>query len=199
MAAGWSRNVIVCVALLALMSPAQAQYGKPRAPKRQQTAPTSAPQFQKTGISVNRANIQPGQDLETLFGVVGPPDHVDPVRGKEPANDYVRFTYTSLGFVAHVKTVKNRDNVVESLVVMQSNVKLVGIPFNVGDSYKLALQEWGQPDQQEVGFMAYWKRGVYVAVNDSGIITGITLAEPGKVDETERSGQGVLLRPVSAR
>ena len=183
MAPNWRLNVLACAALLFMAVPAQAQYpAKPRAPQRQPQQQRTQ-EIQKSGISVNRTTLMPGVDLQTMLGIVGPPDHVDAVRGKEPANDYVRFTYSSYGFSAHVKTVNNQDNIVESMVILQNNVKLVGVPFKVGDDYHAVMQAWGQPDQQEPGFMAYWKRGVYMAVDDKGTITGITLAEPGKVED----------------
>lgn len=176
---------LCCVFVLLCVGSAGAQFpaAKPR-------PPATTKQFQKTGIAVNRTAIYPGQDLPTLFGVVGPPDHVDPVRGKEPTDDYVRFTYTSYGFSLHVKSLANRDNVVESIVILQNNVQLVNVPFKVGDDYRAVMQVWGTPDQQEPGFMAYWKRGVYVAVGEGGLVTGITLAAPGKVDEQQPKQQG---------
>lgn len=189
MAPNWRLNALACVALLFMAVPANAQYPtKPRPVQRQPQTRPKPPEIQKSGISVNNTTINPGVDLQTLFGVVGPPDHVDAVRGKEPANDYVRFTYTTYGFSAHVKTVNNQDNIVESLVILHNTVKLVNVPFRVGDDYREVMQAWGQPDQQEPGFLAYWKRGVYMAVDDKGIITGITLAEPGKVEEPSGSG-----------
>jgi hypothetical protein len=178
------------VAVFLFAGRATAQY--PNAAPAQPGATRQQQQFQKSGITVNRTQIFPGQDLATLFGVVGPPDHVDAVRGKEATDDYVRFTYRTYGFNAHVKSVNNRDNVVESIVILQNNVQLVNVPFKVGDDYRSVMQLWGQPDQQEPGFMAYWKRGVYVAVADNGQVAGITLAEPGHVDTspTQRQGQG---------
>lgn len=191
MAPNWRLNVLACVALLFAAVPARAQYPtKPRPPQRQPQSKPKPPEIQKSGISVNRTTISPGVDLQTLFGVVGPPDHVDAVRGKDPADDYVRFTYTSYGFSAHVKTVNNQDNVVESLVILHNTVTLVNVPFKVGDDYRAVMEAWGQPDQQEPGFLAYWKRGVYMAVDDKGIITGITLAEPGKVEEPTSGSNG---------
>lgn len=191
MAPNWRLKVLACVALLFVAAPVHAQYpAKPRPPQRQPQSKPKTQEFQKSGISVNRTTINPGVDLQTLFGVVGPPDHVDAVRGKEPANDYVRFTYTTYGFSAHVKTVNNQDNIVESLVILHNTVTLVNVPFKVGGDYREVMQAWGQPDQQEPGFLAYWKRGVYMAVDDKGIITAITLAEPGKVEEPSTGANG---------
>lgn len=191
---------LALTAVLALSTPFAGDAQQPSKPRPQQrptqrqpqASPTPSPSttIQKSGISVNRTTLQPGIDLPTLLGIVGPPDHVDAVRGKEPENDYVRFTYNTYGFCAHVKTVNNQDNIIESMVILQSSVKLVNVPFKVGDSYQAVMQAWGQPDQQEPGFLAYWKRGVYMAVDDKGTITGITLAEPGKVEETPPTSGG---------
>lgn len=154
-------------------APSPAAHPPPQAP------PTAYP---KTGVKVNNNVITPGEDMQFLLGIAGPPDHVAPVRGKEQTNDYVRFSYTTYGFSIRIKSVNNENNIVDSIVILQNNVQMVNVPFKVGDDYKAIMKIWGQPDQQEPGFMAYWKRGVYISVTTAGQVTGITLAEPGHFD-----------------
>ena len=123
--------------------------------------------------------------VQVLFGSLGPPDNLRAMRGKQPENDYVLFTYDSYGISFHIKTVNNQNNVVDLIVVMESNVKITGVPFRVGDEYRLVTSQWGEPDRQEAGFAAYWHRGIFLGVNEQGRITTITVAAPGKVDEDQ--------------
>lgn len=181
-------RVVLCILLvMTCLAPVSGQVSEPRP-----STPASVPQqLARTGVKVNGSVIHPGETMQVLLGIAGPPDHVRPVRGQDQANDYVCFSYTSYGLSVHVRSVNNRDNIVDSIVVMQNNVKLVNVPFNVGHDYRAIIRLWGQPDQQEPGFMAYWKRGVYVAVGENGVVTGISLAEPGHVETQPTENHGM--------
>ena len=172
-------GVLATVLTFGVSGTARAQDAPQTAPAHSAT-PTATPHYPKTGISVSGAVITPGEVMQELWGAIGPPDHVQAVRGKEASGDCVRFSYRSYGISVRIANVNNRDNIVDSILVLQSNVRLVNVPFKVGDNYKTVMQIWGQPDQQETGYMAYWKRGVYVAVDGHGTITAISLVEPGK-------------------
>jgi hypothetical protein len=179
-------KIRVCLIMLLALSvlPAAA------APVRR---PAPEPPVQKAAILINGMAITPGEVLQMLMGAAGPPDYVQAIRGKDVKDDYVMFAYDSYGISVHVKNINNTNNIVGAIVVRQNGISIENVPFKIGDDYKSVMNLWGQPDRQEPGFMAYWKRGVYVGVADNGLISNITLAEPGKFDdETKPAGQGTL-------
>ena len=171
------RLAALLIVLLLAIEPACAQF--PAKPRRQ--APEKP--VEKASVMINGQAISPGHVFQELLGAAGPPDHVQAVRSKEVANDYVLFAYDSLGVTAHITVVNNTNNVVSAIVVKDARVKIDNVPFKVGDDYRGIAEIWGQPDRQEPGFVAYWKRGVYVGVGEDGRITNITIAEPGKFDD----------------
>jgi len=171
-----SRLILALLAIqLVFSAPAAAQYRQNHPPQQETYAPA--------GVVINGMTIKPGEVLQMLFGAAGPPDWVQAVRGKESANDYVLFAYDSYGLSVHVNNQNNQNNVVGTIVVKSGSLQLENVPFKIGDDYKGVMSMWGQPDRQEPGFMAYWKRGIYVGVGDDGKITTITLAPPGKFDD----------------
>lgn len=174
------RPLIALLLVAVTVAPSMAQY--PAKPRRPRPAP-AAEKLPKVSVMINGQAIAPGEVFQTLIGAAGPPDWVHAVRGKEAANDYVLFSYDSIGLSVHIKTVNNTNNVVGAIVVRQPQVGIENVPFKVGEDYHKVMTLWGQPDQQETGYMAYWKRGVYVGVGDDGRINSITVAPPGKLDE----------------
>lgn len=173
--------------LLFAADPAAAQIHGPRRPAPQKPEEV----FPRAGVVINGITIMPGEVIQMLFGAAGAPDFVRAVRGKEAGDDYVMFAYDSYGLSVHVSNHKNQNNLVGVIVVKTQACKLENVPFSVGDDYKSVMEMWGQPDRQEPGFMAYWKRGIYVAVGDDGKISSITVAEPGKFDDDQpAAGQG---------
>jgi hypothetical protein len=159
-----TRLLLVCCLLLAFALPAWPA-----------ETPTS-----RAAIKLNGSVIGPGDSMLTLFSVAGPPDRVLPVRGKEPSGDFVSFSYDASGLAFHIRSAPDKTSIIDAIVVLGDNVKLVGVPFKVGDDYQSVFKSWGKPERQERGFLAYWKRGVYVGVTDSGQISLITLASPGQ-------------------
>jgi hypothetical protein len=141
------------------------------------------PSYAKAAVMLNGQPIAPGEVLQVLFGAAGPPDWIQAVRSKEAASDFVLFAYDGYGMRFHIKTVNKQNNIVDLIVITQSNVQVKNVPFRVGDEYRSVTQLWGEPDSQEAGFAAFWRRGVYMGVSEAGRVTSITLAEPGKLDD----------------
>lgn len=180
--------------LLILLATGAAAWGQ--YPNAGPPQPALAPPVMKTGVVIGGLTITPGEVMQELIGAIGPPDQVQAVRGRAQADDFVMFTYDRYGISVHIHN-GDQTNLVGAIVVKESKVKLHNVPFKVGDDYKSVMSLWGQPDQQEPGFLAYWKRGVYVGVGDDGRIVNITLAEPGHLDNQQKS-PGAFYPPQSA-
>lgn len=176
--------LLVSLALGALPGLGQAPPQRPKPAPSPSPSPTVSAE-ERPAVSLNGGLLLPGDVLQSLFGIAGPPDFVQAVRGKDVANDFVKFAYHTHGLSVHVKTDKSQANILDAIVVMNVATRLVNVPFKIGDEYKAAMTAWGQPDRQEPGFMAYWKRGVYVGVSEDGHIIHITLTVPGQFDEDE--------------
>lgn len=168
------RQILLLALGLWALSPVA--FGAPSSPK-----PAASPTFAAAGISVGQHVIRPGEALPVVFGVAGPPDQVRAMRSKKETDDYVMFSYYSQGFSVDINS---KDNRIQGILVENRQVKLDGVPFAVGDPKAAAEKAFGQPDRTEKGVMAWWRRGVYVGVDEGGRIVNIFLAPPGKIEET---------------
>ncbi len=128
--------------------------------------------------------LKPGDDLEIVFGVAGPPDQILPMRSrsKEPEDDYIHFIYRNR-FTVNI----NKQNVVQSIIVFGHNVKMVNVPFKVGQKKADVLAQWKKPEREASGMLIYFYRGVYFITekNTPDQIDRIYLTLPGKVEEDE--------------
>jgi len=138
------------------------------------------------GVKVNGQLISPGLDYADVMAIMGPPDQIRAMRGKENAGDYVNFHYGSYGLSIDIS---NEKNDIQGILVEDNRNALQGVPFKLGDNYQTAYQVWGKPDQTygpdgsaAPQWVCYWHRGVYLQVGDQGRITIIFLVMPGKFD-----------------
>jgi hypothetical protein len=136
-----------------------------------------------TGVRYGGELIAPGKSVAWVIGVMGPPDWFRAMRGKDTNSDYVMFEYRNPSIIIHID---NRTNNVKSIYVDDREVSIESVPFRVGESAKKVTAAWGEPENEQSNILVYWKRGVYVAVDDSGVIGSITLSEPGKITDQDK-------------
>lgn len=126
--------------------------------------------------------IQPGDDLQIVFSVAGPPDEILPMRAKSKAadDDYIHFIYRNR-FTINI----NKANVVQSIMVFGNNVELVGVPFKIGQKTSDVLDKWKKPEREVSNMYIYYYRGVYIIWDKEtpGKIDKIYLTLPGKVND----------------
>lgn len=129
--------------------------------------------------------IQPGDDLQIVFSVAGPPDEILPMRAKSkaPDDDYIHFIYRNR-FTINI----NKANVVQSIMVFGNNVELVGVPFKIGQKTADVLDKWKKPEREVSNMYIYYYRGVYIIWDKDapGKIDRIYLTLPGKVNEDSK-------------
>ncbi len=139
---------------------------------------------QVTGVVINGATLHPGDSLPLVMGVAGPPDFVKAVRNQRPEDDYVMFQYPHLGVSFDINSSTNK---IQGILVEGAASRLEGLPFRIGDNQLSVTSSWGRPERTETGLLVYWRRGVYLGLDDSGKIMRIFLTEPGRYSE---AGQG---------
>jgi len=152
--------------------------------------------YSQMGVIVNGQIITPGQDLLTVAGIAGFPDRIRAVRAKDEKMDYVMLSYFTYGVTIDIQ---NDSNTVQGILVQENSVKLVGIPFKLGESAQQVNKIWGKPDAEYPGYLCYWKRGLYIGVDGSGRISHLMIVAPGseelhpddkKKQNTPPSGSG---------
>ncbi|GMU54472.1 MAG: hypothetical protein AMXMBFR33_36180 [Candidatus Xenobia bacterium] len=136
------------------------------------------------GVVVNGSTLHPGAPMPLVIGVMGPPDFVRAMRGQRQEDDYVMFTYPNHGVSFDINSSTNK---VQGILVEGSSARLEGVPFRIGDNQLSVTSSWGRPERTEVGMLVYWRRGVYLGLDDSGRILRVFLTEPGQFQE---AGQG---------
>lgn len=141
-------------------------------------------QGQVTGVVVNGSTLHPGDPMALVMGVAGPPDFVKAVRNERAEDDYVMFQYPHLGVSFDINSKTNK---IQGILVEGSASRLEGLPFRIGDNQLSVTSSWGRPERTETGLLVYWRRGVYLGLDDSGKILRIFLTEPGRYQE---AGQG---------
>lgn len=141
-------------------------------------------QGQVTGVVINGATLHPGDPAALVMGVAGPPDFVKAVRNQRPEDDYVMFQYPHLGVSFDINSVTNK---IQGILIEGSASRLEGLPFRIGDNQLSVTTSWGRPERTETGLLVYWRRGVYLGLDDSGKIKRVFLTEPGRYQE---AGQG---------
>lgn len=134
------------------------------------------------GVTMGQQALRPGESLPVVFGVIGPPDQVQPMRSKskKAEDDYVLFTYYDR-FSLHI----NKQNAVQSIQVFDRNMPLDGVPFKVGDVKATVLAKWGEPDRAVDKIDMYWYRGVYVMYDANEKIESLFFTAPGKSQKSE--------------
>ncbi|MGM9991278.1 MAG: hypothetical protein ACI376_00275 [Candidatus Bruticola sp.] len=130
--------------------------------------------------------IQPGDDLQIVFSVAGPPDEILPMRSKSkaPEDDYIHFIYRNR-FTINI----NKANAVQSIMVFGNNVEMVNVPFKIGQKTSDVIEKWKQPEREVSDMYIYYYRGVYVIwdKNNPGKIDRIYLTLPGKVEDDNKN------------
>jgi hypothetical protein len=136
--------------------------------------------YEPMGLMINGQRIVPGDSLTLVFGILGFPDQMRAMRGKDKSQDYIHLMYFSYGLSIDISS---DTNVVKGLLLEDQKLKVPNLPFRIGEPYQKAVKIWGKADKESPGFICYWKRGVYLGVGDDGGITYIFLTEPGKEKE----------------
>jgi hypothetical protein len=170
------RLCIVVLSLVVLLCTAQAQQDSPAKKVDQGEVPAA-------GISVQNTPIKPGEKLSTIWGLMGSPDRILAMRGKQDSNgDYVKMDYDANGFSLDIN---NSANTVQGILVTENNpsFKFINCPYKIGQQARDILAAWGEPEKTVPGTLAFWSRGVYVGVDASGgKVTYIYITYPGKVE-----------------
>lgn len=153
-------------------------------PKEQTEYPVSSIKMGTKG-----GRISPGDDLQIVFSVAGPPDQILPMRSKskDEKDDYIHFIYRNR-FTINI----NKQNMVQSIVVLGNNIDLEGIPFKIGQKTSDVTAKWKQPERETGGMLIYYFRGVYIITSKEapGKIDRIYITKPGKVDNDNNSTMG---------
>ncbi|MBQ7529361.1 hypothetical protein IJT10_05615, partial [bacterium] len=92
--------------------------------------------------------VHPGDDMQIVFSVVGPPDDILPMRvkDKDADSDYIHFMYRNR-FMINI----NKKNIVQSITTIGNNVETVNVPFKIGQSKKDVISQWGEPERDTNG------------------------------------------------
>ena len=183
-------KLLILIFILTLVtSPLYAQYSKPRPPKKDD--PTShikvdSEKYSPAGVIVGKAFLKSGDKLPVLWGIMGPPDKIWAMRGKDDVNnDYVKLDYYSYGLSFDVNS---NNNMIQGILIEENNriFKMKEVPFRIGQDYKDVIKSWGEPENTAPGILAYWRRGVYVGVDDSGKIAHFFITYPGKFEDEKK-------------
>lgn len=171
--------IVGCIGTVSL-----AQYKKPRKP----SGPAShikvdEEKHSSSGVIIGKSFIKPGEKLPVLWGIMGPPDKIWAMRGKDDVNkDYVKLDYYSYGLSFDINSLSNK---IQGILIEENNriFKMKGVPFRIGQEHKIVFKTWGEPESSQPGILAYWRRGVYVGVDDSGVISYLFLTKPGVFED----------------
>ncbi len=173
-----------CLNRAVVLAKAAPQKSAPSATKVNNLKGTSA-SYPVSAIKMG-GKIQPGDDLQIVFSVAGPPDEILPMRAKSkaPDDDYIHFIYRNR-FTINI----NKANAVQSIMVFGNNVELVGVPFRIGQKTADVLDKWKKPEREVSNMYIYYYRGVYIIwdKDNPGKIDRIYLTLPGKADEDNKS------------
>lgn len=141
--------------------------------------------YDPAGIIIKDSLIKAGENLAYIWGIMGPPDHLWAMRGKDSfEQDYVSAEYFTYGLSIHLNCVSNN---VQGIMIKENNnnVKFLNCPFAIGQSVKTVLNTWGEPERTVPGILMYWRRGVYVGVSESDMIDYLFIAEPGVFEDED--------------
>ena len=133
-------------------------------------------------LMINGQRIAPGDSLTIVFGILGFPDQMRAMRGKDKAQDYIHLMYFSYDLSFDITS---DTNLVQGIMLQDQKLKVPNMPFKIGEPYQKAIKLWGKADKESPGFICYWKRGVYLGVGDDGGINTILLTQPGKDKEED--------------
>jgi hypothetical protein len=144
----------------------------------------SKEQYPASAIKIGAGKIQPGDDLQIVFGVADPPDEILPMRSKnkDANSDYIHFIYRNR-FTINI----NKQNMVQSIVVFGNGVDMVGVPFKIGQSTSDVLNKWKDPERETSGMLIYFYRGVYIITDKKAPdkIDKIYMTLPGKLEDDD--------------
>lgn len=146
--------------------------------------------YKPAGVIVGDAFIKAGMKVRYLWGIMGPPDQVWAMRGKDNVNqDYVKLDYYSHGLSFDINSMKN---VVQGILIEQNSrtFQLKNCPFRIGQDYQIVLDSWGEPERKIQGTLAYWRRGVYIGIDDNKKISHIFITTPGKYEDEKKDKGG---------
>jgi len=180
-------GLVFFILLELVYSPVFAQFKKPRKP----SGPAShikvdKEKYKHAGVIIGKSFLKTGDKLSILWGVMGPPDKIWAMRGKDDVNqDYVKLDYYSYGLSFDINSITNS---IQGILIEENNriFKLKGVPFGIGQKYKIVTQTWGEPENTAPGILAYWRRGVYIGVDDSGSIVHIFITAPGEFEDEKK-------------
>lgn len=175
---------------LFIISSCHAQYKKPQKP----TGPAAdvkvdSEKYPPSGVVIGEALITAGERLPILWGIMGPPDKIWAMRSKDDVNkDYVKLDYYSYGLSFDVNSNTNQ---IQGILIEENNriFKLKEVPFRIGQSHKDIIESWGEPENSEPGILAFWRRGVYIGVDDSGAVSYIFLTNPGVFEDEAKKNE----------
>ncbi|MFP4498122.1 MAG: hypothetical protein ACLFQV_07915 [Vulcanimicrobiota bacterium] len=176
------KSIIILLAVVLLFSVGSqvfAQEGKAGKPEIK----IDETEYPPVVVKISNSIIKIGDSVEMVWGIMGPPDHIWAMRGKDNRDqDYVKMVYYSYGLNIDVTNLKNT---VQGIMVEENNqvYKLVNLPFKLGQTRQDVINEWGEPEKTIQNTLAYWKRGVYITTDDEGLITHIFISSPGKFED----------------
>lgn len=151
--------------------------------KKAETKEKTEKVYLPSGIKIGEGSVKPGDAIEVVFGVAGPPDAVEALRSKskKAEDDYVGFAYFDR-FQINV----NKKSQVQSIKVLDKSVELDGVPFKIGDAKATVDEKWGEPDRSVENMSIYWYRGVYVIFDKSENVETVFFTAPGKTEDSEK-------------
>lgn len=175
--------------LTLVSSPLFAQYKKPRPAAKDAASHIKVDKEKRepAGVLIGEAFIKSGEKLPVLWGIMGPPDKIWAMRGKDDVNnDYVKLDYYSYGISFDINSNSNK---IQGILIEENNriFKMKEVPFRIGQDSKEVISSWGDPENTAPGMLAYWRRGVYIGVDDSGNILHFFITDPGKFDDEKKN------------
>ena len=183
--------IIALLMLTLVSSPLFAQYKKPRPAAKDAAShiKVDKTKYAPAGVLIGEAFIKGGEKLPVLWGIMGPPDKIWAMRGKEDVNnDYVKLDYYSYGISFDINSNSNK---IQGILIEENNriFRMKEVPFRIGQDSKEVINSWGDPENTAPGMLAYWRRGVYIGVDDSGSIIHFFITEPGQFDDEKKKDE----------